>query len=64
MSFGQDGNRGGLPYREQVWGLRGTQRYPKIGGDTGVNYYVDAKHGNGNDGNLGTDPEAPFLTIQ
>lgn len=64
MNFDQGVNQGGFPYREQIWGLRGTQRYPKLGGDTGVNYYVDAKHGNADDNNLGTDPEAPFATIQ
>jgi len=64
MNYDQTFNQGDLPYREQVWGLRGTQRYGKSGGDTGVNYYVDQKHGNAADANLGTDPEAPFLTVQ
>jgi len=53
-----------LPDREPVWGIRGTGRYGKVAGDTGLNYYVDKNHPNADDDNLGTDPEAPFLTIQ
>jgi len=53
-----------LPSREGIWGFRGTARYGKSAGDTSLNYYVDGNHANASDGNLGTDPEAPFLTIQ
>jgi hypothetical protein len=53
-----------LPDREPIWGIRGTGAFGKLGGDTALNYYVDTKHGNANDNNLGTDPNAPFLTIQ
>lgn len=53
-----------LPDREGIWGFRGTARYGKLGGDTAINYYVDANHANASDSNDGTDPEAPFLTIQ
>jgi len=57
-------DQGILPDREGIWGIRGTARYGKSGGDTAINYYVDANHANASDSNLGTDPEAPFLTIQ
>jgi len=57
-------DQGILPDREGIWGVRGTARYGKSGGDTALNYYVDANHANASDSNLGTDPEAPFLTIQ
>jgi len=57
-------DQGILPSREGIWGFRGTARYGKSGGDTGINYYVDLNHPNGDDNNDGTDPEAPFVSIQ
>lgn len=57
-------NLGYLQYQEPVWGVRGTAWYAKSGGDTGRNFYVDAGHPNASDSNVGTDPYAPFLTIQ
>lgn len=53
-----------MPSYEGIWGIRGTAWYGKTGGDTGLNYYVDANHDNASDDNLGTDPNAPFSTIQ
>jgi hypothetical protein len=53
-----------LPAMEGIWGFAGTARYGKIGGDTGLNYYVDKNKPTANDANDGTDPEAPFATIQ
>jgi len=57
-------NLGILPSREGIWGFGGTARYGKSAGDTSLNYYVDGNHANANDSNDGTDPEAPFATIQ
>jgi len=57
-------NLGILPDTSPIWGIRGTARYGRNAGDTGTNYYVDKNHGNASDSNLGTDPEAPFLTVQ
>jgi hypothetical protein len=57
-------DQGILPSREGIWGFRGTARYGKSGGDTALNYYVDGNHANASDSNDGTDPEAPFATIQ
>jgi len=62
--YGLAVNPGILPDREAIWGIRGTARYGKTAGDTGLNYYVDANNANASDSNVGTDPEAPFLTIQ
>jgi hypothetical protein len=65
MVTGARGNTPGiLPDREGIWGFRGTARYGKVAGDTGLNYYVDGNHPNADDNNDGTDPEAPFETIQ
>lgn len=61
---GLDVGLGILPDREGIWGFRGTARYGRSAGDTGINYYVDQNHANASDSNDGTDPEAPFLTIQ
>lgn len=57
-------NLGYTEYYEPVWGIRGTAWFPKSGGDTGRNFYVDRKHPNASDSNVGTDPYAPFLTVQ
>lgn len=64
MNYSGSVDQGILPSREGVWGFRGTARYGKSGGDTALNYYVDKNHPNGHDSNDGTDPEAPFITIQ
>jgi hypothetical protein len=56
--------QGNFPFREGIWGFRGTARYAKLGGDTAINYYVDQMNPNADDNNDGTDPEAPFETIQ
>lgn len=62
--YGLGVGQGSFPYREGIWGFRGTARYAHDGGDTGVNYYVNGNHPNTSDNNDGTDPEAPFETIQ
>jgi len=62
--YGLSVDQGILPDREGIWGFRGTARYGKSGGDTALNYYVDGNHANASDNNDGTDPEAPFETIQ
>lgn len=64
MSYTMVQEPGILPDMEPIWGIRGTGRYGKLGGDTAINYYVDRMHAAAHDSNLGTDPEAPFLTIQ
>lgn len=64
MNYGMIPELGILPDREPIWGIRGTGAYGKLSGNTGINYYVDQNHGNASDSNLGTDPQAPFLTIQ
>jgi len=62
--YGMIPDQGNFPFREGVWGFRGTARYAKLGGDTGINYYVDQNNANANDNNDGTDLEAPLVTIQ
>ena len=53
-----------LPDKEPIWGIAGTARFGRLGGDIALNYYVDKNHPNANDANDGTDPDAPFETIQ
>jgi len=62
--YGLGISQGSFPAREGIWGFRGTARYARDGGDTGLNYYVNGNHPNASDNNDGTDPEAPFATIQ
>jgi len=53
-----------LPDREGIWGFAGTDRYGNLGGNQGHVFYVDAEAATASDANDGTDPEAPFLTMQ
>jgi len=62
--YGLGVNQGSFPAREGIWGFRGTARYARDGGDTALNYYVNGNHPNASDDGDGTDPEAPFATIQ
>jgi hypothetical protein len=62
--YGLATNQGVFPARAGIWGFPSTARYAKSGGDTALNYYVDWNHPNASDDNDGTDPEAPFETIQ
>jgi hypothetical protein len=65
MTIGTLGHAPGiLPDREGIWGFRGTARYGKVASDTGINFYVDKNSPHASDSNDGTDPEAPFATIQ
>lgn len=57
-------DKGYIPAREPVWGIRGTgmgARY--VPGDQQI-FYVDSGHTYASDENDGTDPEAPLATIQ
>lgn len=62
--YGLGVSQGSFPEREGIWGFRGTARYARDGGDTALNYFVNGNHPNASDNNDGTDPEAPFATIQ
>lgn len=64
MKLGLTPKFGILPDRSPVWGFAGTAWYGNLGGDTGINYYVDQNNDAANDDNLGTDPYAPLETIQ
>lgn len=64
MTYRVSAPYGILPDRVGIVGFAGTARYGHVGGDASINYYVDANHANASDSNDGTDPEAPFLTIQ
>jgi hypothetical protein len=60
---GRNYERSFLPDREEIWGFRGAARYAKVGGDTGLNYFVDQNNAYASDLNDGENPETPFLTI-
>jgi len=64
MSLAHSTGLGILPDRKGILGFRGTARYGRNAGDTGIAYYVDKNHTHAHDSHDGTDPEAPFLTIQ
>lgn len=52
------------PFYPGQWGVRGSDA--KLGlrlNPTGAVFYVDVNHGNANDSNDGTDPDAPLRTI-